>query len=498
MRPIVPFPPKTLTTTPHFLWGVRAGFALISSTLLSGCPYNCKGPSCDEDWPRTRIGLIDIDSIGIGGKLENVATTFLEGTNDERAKWALGASDSGVWIGQPEANQVVELSLNLERASSDGTPWTGSGSFGASVTLPRLDNGQRELWISAPDQDLGAGAIYRFLPSEGGLDATEARLRVVGGSAANQFGSVMVRCGDLTGDGADELLVTAPWFEAPEGSTLALDSGEESPLSPLSGAVFLLKSEAIFTADGTVYPWELGPTWWGEATGDQAGAALSCDADHDGDGFLDIVIGAPLVDVSNELTDAGRVYLISGAELPEDGSLADIASVRIDGDTAHGWLGMSLQSLDLNPEDGERALDLAVGSPGSSGGRGHVQIHLGADLARGGIPKPSYQFTLATKKPGHFGRWIATGDLDGDARSDLVIGAPDLLVDNNGYDQGRAWLFFGASIELWEANGTSALADIRILGDHPFERLGRSPWFLDTDGDGRDELLLPSRARILD
>ena len=465
----------------------------------AGCQQNCKGASCDEEWPRTRIAHIDVEDVGTGGNLERAASTFFEGTNEERALWTLRSSGTSLWLGQPEANQVLSLSPTLERA--EGTPplWTGNGGFGSALALPQARNGETELWVAAPDHDLGAGAIYRFTtPGQGG-DASAATLRVAGSSAADRLGSTLKRCADLTGDGADELLVASPWFESPVGEPAWLDSGMEAEMSSLAGAVFLLTSEQFLSTErAVVFPWELGPMWWGDATGDQAGASLSCDTDHDGDGMADIVIGAPLVDVSDELTDAGRVYFISGASLPGDGPLDEVSTSRIDGDAAHGWLGMEIQPLDLNPDDGELAWDLALGAPGTNSGRGHVQIHLGADLARGGIPKPSYRFNLSTQSAGHFGRWMATGNLDGDTLGDLVVGAPDLAVDRNGYDQGRAWVFLGASVSEWEANGSSALADVRLLGEHAFERLGRSPWIVDVDADGIDELLLPSRARTLD
>jgi hypothetical protein len=465
----------------------------------AGCQQNCKGPSCDEEWPRTRIAHIDVEDVGTGGNLERVAATFFEGTNDERARWTLRSSDASLWLGQPEANQVLKLSPTLARAEQNPPLWTGNGDFGAALALPRILNGEVELWVAAPDHDLGAGAIFRFVtPGQGG-DASAATLRVVGSSAADRLGSTLKRCADLTGDGADELLVASPWFESPLGEPAWLDSGMEQEMPSLAGAVFLLTSEQVLSTERTVvFPWELGPMWWGGATGDQAGTSLSCATDHDGDGVADIVIGAPLVDVSNTLTDAGRVYLISGASLPNDGPLDEVASSYIDGDTAHGWLGMEIQPLDLNPDDGDLALDLALGAPGTNSGRGHVQIHLGADLARGGTPKASYRFTLSTRTAGHFGRWMAAGDLDGDTLGDLVVGAPDLAVDKNGYDQGRAWVFLGASVSGWQANGNSSLADARILGEHAFERVGRSPWVVDVDEDGIDELLLASRARALD
>ena len=465
----------------------------------AGCQQNCKGPSCDEEWPRTRIAHIDVEDVGTGGNLERAASTFFEGTDEERARWTLGSSDTSLWLGQPEANQVIQLSSSLERREQNPSLWTGTGDFGSAVALPRLLDGEFELWVSAPYHDLGAGAIYRFVtPSQGG-DESAATLRVAGSSAADRLGSTLKRCADLTGDGADELLVSSPWFESPVAEPAWFDSGMAPEVPSLAGAVFLLTSEAVLSTDrAVVFPWELGPMWWGDETGDQAGTSLSCDTDHDGDGVADIVIGAPLVDVSGTLTDAGRVYLISGGSLPGDGPLDEVASSRIDGDTAYGWLGMEIQPLDLNPEDGELAWDLAVSAPGTTSGRGHVQIHLGADLARGGIPKPSYRFTLSTRSAGHFGRWMAAGDLDGDALMDLAVGAPDLTVDKTGYDQGRAWVFLGASVSGWEANGSSALADVRVLGEHAFERLGRSPWIVDVDADGIDELLLPSRARALD
>ncbi|RME20297.1 MAG: hypothetical protein D6798_20790, partial [Deltaproteobacteria bacterium] len=53
-----------------------------------------------------------------------------------------------------------------------------------------------------------------------------------------------------------------------------------------------------------------GAAWWGAAGGDQAGFAVAAAGDVDGDGFDDLVIGAPYSDAGT--SNAGAAYLVRG------------------------------------------------------------------------------------------------------------------------------------------------------------------------------------------
>ena len=96
--------------------------------------------------------------------------------------------------------------------------------------------------------------------------------------------------------------------------------------------------------------------------------------------------------------------------------------------------------------------------------------------------------------PDHVGRWLASGDLDGDLQEDLVIGAPDWRPTSDDFDAGRAFAWSGSAANNWPITLTVDSAEWTIDGTEPFQRVGRAPWVEDLDGDGRADLVLPTRT----
>jgi len=85
--------------------------------------------------------------------------------------------------------------------------------------------------------------------------------------------------------------------------------------------------------------------------------------------------------------------------------------------------------------DGDGRPDVLVGAPGANGGRGQALVLSGRD--------GSVLLTLAGEKPGdNFGRQASgAGDADGDGHADLLVGANQ--HDALGTDAGRAYLYSG-------------------------------------------------------
>ena len=98
------------------------------------------------------------------------------------------------------------------------------------------------------------------------------------------------------------------------------------------------------------------------ATGDQSGYSVASAGDVNGDGRADVIVGAPYANPSSR-NDAGSSYVIYGTASPSNVDLASLESsgFRIDGAAAFDYSGYSVASAgDVN---GDGRADVIVGAP---------------------------------------------------------------------------------------------------------------------------------------
>src|SRR6185295_10812896 len=102
--------------------------------------------------------------------------------------------------------------------------------------------------------------------------------------------------GDVNGDGFDDLLVGAPQADYSNN-----DSGTSWVVfGKASGFVAAFN---LFTLDGNN-----GFQINGEVAGDESGFSVSSAGDFNGDGFADVIVGAP----TDELFPTGTSYVVFG------------------------------------------------------------------------------------------------------------------------------------------------------------------------------------------
>ncbi len=232
--------------------------------------------------------------------------------------------------------------------------------FGRSIaSLGDLDgDGVAEIAVGATgDDDGGAdwkGAVWvLFLRSDGTVKSEQKISMESGGfqgalGGGDLFGFAADRLGDLDGDGVPELAIGAPKDD---------DGG------PKKGCIWILFMKPDGTVKGFSKISDVGDSF-GLQPGDEFGSAVAGIGDLDGDGVVDMAVGAILDDAGGHgLDEQGAVWIVF---LNADGSVK--GKQRINGlegnftpELANGdWFGSAVGYLgDL---DGDGQGDIAAGA----------------------------------------------------------------------------------------------------------------------------------------
>ncbi len=223
-----------------------------------------------------------------------------------------------------------------------------------------------------------------------------------GGSAGDQLGDAIAVLGDLDGDGQAELAVGAPFADVNGAS-----SGLVRVLNGRTGAI--VRSFA------------------GPVAGDRLGESVACAGDVDGDGWNDLVAGAPNHDTNG--SNAGMARVWSG----RTGSVL----FTWHGDAAGDWFGLSVDGAgDVN---GDGRMDVIVGAPY---GKGTNTANVGEARIFSGLDGSVLRTFNSPQGVSVLGMSVSgAGDVDRDGFADVLVGAPQSTYSLN--DQGRVWVFSG-------------------------------------------------------
>jgi hypothetical protein len=184
--------------------------------------------------------------------------------------------------------------------------------------------------------------------------------------------------------------------------------------------------------------------------GDGFGLTLGSFSDVSGDGVDELLVGAPHTGAVGA-TDVGAAYLL-------DGKTGEILR-QWKGKVAYARLGDV--AVDAGDVDGDGVDDVAIGAPhtdAQSGPRGgEVYLYSGKSGA------PLYHW-VGRQPRENYGKSIASiGDLDGDGRPDLAIGAP-------WYGEGE--LNKAGRVEVRSGKSGAIIAE--VFGDESMRWLGWS------------------------
>jgi hypothetical protein len=343
---------------------------------------------------------------------------------------------------------------------------TTSNLFGIRLLAGDFNtDGETDLVVGASAYSGDSGRAYIFY-NDGSIPTTAGTADVIiSGEGASYFGAYMT-AGDFNADSRVDLVIGAYGYSS-YGNT---------------GRAY------IFYNDGSI-PTTVGTadvTITGEATSNSFGTGFTA-GDFNADGRVDLAVGAYGY---SSLT--GRVYIFYN-----DGSIpttAGTADVIITGETTSNYFGFPLIAGDFNA-DGRT--DLAVGAYGYSSNTGRTYIFYND----GSIPTTAgtadVMITGETTN-NYFGFALATGDLNADDRTDLIVGA-----HGNSSSTGKVYLYetrenFAWQIQRQPQSGSGAFRvgtnttgqELKITGEATGIGFGTTMTSGDLNADGKEDLVV--------
>jgi hypothetical protein len=355
---------------------------------------------------------------------------------------------------QPTTQGRAYVYLGSTGGLSTAPAWTGQSdqtdsAYGTSVAsaLDTNGDGYDDVIVGADLYDVtsgGEGKAFVYLGGPGGVAALHAWTALGNGGGAS-FGYTVAPAGDVDGDGFADVLVAAPL---------------ETTSSFKEGKVYLFRGSA--TGPLATAGWTATETQ--QLSG--FGNGLATAGDVNGDGYADVVVGAP--NYSGAAADGGRAYLFLGSAA----GLSASPPWTFDGAYASGALGMTVATAgDVN---GDGYSDVVVGSSGQA------QALLGS----GDRPLTTSGWTLTGASYSGFATQVASaGDVNGDGYSDVIVGSPAETHGESG--EGRAYLYLGSP------NGPSTTPSWTAEGNQANARFGQSVASAgDVNGDGYDDVIV--------
>jgi hypothetical protein len=339
-----------------------------------------------------------------------------------------GATSSGAayLVLGSAAPASASLSTKVEYTGEAASDYAGSA---VAVVGDVNADGYDDMMVGAylnNDGATDAGAAYLVLGSASPASASlSAKIEYKGEAASDYAGQAVSTAGDVNGDGYADMLIGALYND--DGATDA-------------GAAYLVLGSASPSSASLSTKIE----YKGETAGDWAGYAVAGGGDVDGDGFDDLLIGAPEYN-----SQRGGAYLIYGSAGPASTSLSAAAQRFYGGTSVYGgtsdyYTGFAVAMA--GDTNGDGYTDMLVGAPYNSDNdtyAGSAYLILGSASGGSGALSSAYDYDGETYQDLAGSAVSGAGDVDADGYDDFLVGA---YRDNNGaLLTGTTYLVFGAA-----------------------------------------------------
>jgi len=357
------------------------------------------------------------------------------------------------WIRSFSAERAERRPLAY-RLVQDWVGTTAGGLVGFMVAgIDDWDgDGMADLAVAEPgaDQTRGKVRIYRG----GSSWSAQPAWTLEGEALDDAFGRALCAPGDLDGDGHPDLAVGAV-----QNDRGGIDAGCVHIYRGGPGAD--AKADLVLV---------------GRRPGQNFGSTIAPAGDVNGDGALDLIVGAPFDDQAGKRS--GRAYVYFGGKLLDDQPDLELFQGV---EAAQYGEGRGIGDFNADGHD-----DLAVSArnaPAPGPRAGAVFVYFGGEVFDG---TPD----LVLRGEGDeqlFGALGAGGDVNGDGHPDLLVGA--MFADGGEPESGSLYVFFGGP-------HADAKADLVLRGEKHNDYFGlRSDATTDFDGDGFADLLVSAVGR---
>ncbi|MFZ1320679.1 MAG: FG-GAP-like repeat-containing protein, partial [Ignavibacteria bacterium] len=315
---------------------------------------------------------------------------------------------------------------------SNTKPLTQNGNVKTIQSSDSLPKGVTQDWLNSLKDEYGKAVL-----SDDEGDAFQRKI-FNGHQANSQFGYSISSAGDVNGDGYDDIIVGAPYYNTNAGRAYIY----------FGGLIMNTVADLIFTGSAN----------------DFLGNAVSSAGDVNGDGYSDVIVGA-----NGYSSNSGRVYIYFGGAV-----MNIVADVTITGGAVNLNLGAAVSTAgDVN---GDGYSDVIVGSFGLLSNMGVASIYYGGS-SMNNVP----DVTMIGEAAGNFfGISVSSaGDVNGDGYSDAIVGAY-----GHNSNIGRTYIFFGGA----PMNG---IADLILSGEAVSNFFGFSASTAgDVNGDGYSDVIV--------
>ncbi|WP_353717495.1 FG-GAP-like repeat-containing protein [Dyadobacter sp. 676] len=379
-----------------------------------------------------------------------------------------GDSFSDIILGAPHYDKVysdqglVKIHLGSAAGIDTGTSIALAGQqleeeFGRAVACAGdvEGDGYADILIASRMQGknlLNEGVVILFSGIQAGINKKPLSV-FKSGQADAYLGQSLASAGDIDGDGFSDIVVGAHLYDLGqnnEGAVVVWHGGASGPDAATATALHSNQPESAF------------------------GYAVSGAGDVNGDGYGDVIVGAPRFD--NGQQDEGVAFLFPGTP---DG-ISKTASNMLEADQADAGFGTSVSAAgDIN---GDGFGDIIIGAMHYDDGEdeeGAAFVYMGS---------PSGLSAIAIKlESNKTGAWLGcavahAGDLNDDGFSEIIIGA--MNYSNGQSEEGALYVFPGS------LTGPNP-AGLRIIeSDQEDARLGNAVSSVgDLNGDGSDDIV---------